>query len=153
MLTWNQPTKSKHTGHNMKRKIQIMVMLVLAVCFLSSCAALAEKQKNDYGVLKSAVMFSSDKVIGKYGDTIPDDFNSLKFMEFVKGKIPEDYYHALEIYRLDVKPRSSYYLIKVFKNQTMILFDYSCTPEVDGPVLDSPEKYDLNNLDKYDQCR
>ena len=137
----------------MKQKFQKIIMLVLAVCFLSSCAVFADKQKNDYGVLKSAVMFSYDKVIGEYGDKIPDDFNSQQFMKLVKDKIPKDYYCALKKYTLKVKPRGSYYLIKVFKNQTMVLFDYSCTPEVDGPIFDSLGKYDLNNLGKYDQCK
>lgn len=102
----------------------------------------------------SAVTFSSDKVIGEYGDKIPADFSADKFMEFVKNRIPEDYYKALTAYSLEVKPKGSYYLLLVidFKSKSVILFDFSCTPEADGPVLLEPDKYDLNNIDLYDKC-
>jgi hypothetical protein len=131
------------------------IYLAYLFCFSTSCAHLTETQKRDYGLLESAVTFSSDAVIGEFGDFIPPDFNSEKFMALVKGKIPEDYYHALEIYPNQVKPMGNYYLIVIYAQQAniVILFDYSCTPEVDGPVLLDPKKYDASNMDLYDNCK
>ena len=139
----------------MKRRILTIFLLVFFVSASSSCAALSQGQKSEYGVLGSAVTFSSDKVIGDYGDVIPNDFNADAFMKFVKDKIPEDYYKVLRKYRLDVNPRGSYYLLLVINpdNSAVILFDFSCTPEVDGPVLLDPVKYDVKNIESYDKCK
>ena len=126
-------------------------------CFLSiSCAHITETTKRDYGLIESAATFSSDVVIGEYGDSIPQDFNSEKFMALVKGKIPNDYYRALEKYKNNIKPMGSYYLIVIYASpatKKVILFDFSCTPEVDGPVLLDPEKYDASKMDLYDKCK
>ena len=70
MKKWNQ---------NMKQNFK-MILFLLALIVVSSCAILSENKKEDYGILKSAVMFSADKVIGEYGDEIPDDFNHEKFI-------------------------------------------------------------------------
>jgi hypothetical protein len=51
--------------------------------------------------------------------------------------------------------KGSYYLILIIapKSNAIILFDYSCTPAVDGPVLLEPDKYNVNNIDSYDTCK
>ncbi len=137
----------------MKTTFRRLIWLFLAGCFLASCAMHAENLKQGYGILKSAVMFSSDKVIGEYGDQVPTDFDGNRFMELVGDKIPGEYLDALKNYKLEVEPHGWYYLIKVYDGDAMILFDYSCTTELDGPVLDSPEMFDLTNLEKYDRCK
>ena len=138
-----------------KRQLPVIILLVFVVCSVGSCASLSEHQKREYGILESAVTFSADKVIGEYGDRIPDDFSAGKFMEFVKDKIPRDYYEALNKYDKEIRPKRTYYLLLVFDpvSKTLILFDYSCTPEVDGPVLLEPGKYDVNRLELYDKCK
>ena len=137
----------------MRRQLVIVIYLVLVIFSSNSCLALSEKHKRDYGLLESAVTFSSDKVFGEYGDRVPDDFDGVKFLELVKHKIPEDYYHALKSYHVDVIPKGTYYLLGIYDGKKLILFDYSCTPKVDGPVLLAPEKYDLNHLEFYDKCK
>jgi len=137
----------------MRIGLKATIWLVLTVFFISSCATLEEHRKQEYGVLKSAVTFSSDKVIGEYGDQIPVDFDDQRFMELVSDKIPEDYLDALKKHKLEVDPRGWYYLMKVYRDGTLILFDYSCTIELDGPVLDCPGAFDLENIDKYDRCK
>lgn len=137
----------------MRIGLKTTIWLVLTVFFISSCATLEEHRKQEYGVLKSAVTFSSDKVIGEYGDQIPVDFDDQRFMELVSDKIPEDYLDALKKHKLDVDPRGWYYLIRVYRDGTLILFDYSCTIELDGPVLDCPGVFDLSNIDNYDKCK
>lgn len=137
----------------MKRRLSITVYLIIFVLVSCSCLALSERQKSDYGLLESAVTFSSDKVIGEYGDRLPDDFDAVKLLNLVKNKIPTDYYYALKMHRLEVSPRRTYYLLRIYDNAHLILFDYSCTPAVDGPVLLSPDKYDLDRLDLYDTCK
>lgn len=139
----------------MKRKFFKLIIFILFIFSLSYCASLSELQRREYGLLESAVSFASDKIIGEYGDSIPDDFSPDKFMEFLQGRIPKDYFDILKKYTLEIKPKKTYYLLLVFdpKSKEMILFDYSCTPEVDGPILLEPEKYDINRLDLYDKCK
>ena len=137
----------------MKNSFKRVILLSLAICFLASCALLGQNRKQDYGILKSAVIFSSDKVIGEYGEQIPAGFDGNRFMELVGDRIPKNYLHALENYKLEVESYGWYYLIKAFDGDAMILFDYSCTTEIDGPVLDSPGMFDLTNLGKYDGCK
>lgn len=136
------------------RKCLYAVVLVILVFSSSYCFAFSEEQKREYGILMSAVTFSSDKVIGEYGDRIPDDFSAGKFMQFIKNKIPKDYYEVLKKYSIEIQPKGSYYLLLVFSsdNKALILFDYSCTPGADGPVLLEPKKYNINNIDLYDRC-
>lgn len=137
----------------MIKRIFTAIFLVIFVLSSSACLALTEVQKKDYGLLESAVTFASDKIIGEYGDAIPDDFDGNKFLIVVSDKIPDDYYYALKKHKINVTPLKTYYLLKVYDSNRLILFDYSCTPEVDGPVLLEPEKYDLNHLEFYDKCK
>jgi len=137
----------------MKRRLFLTIYLVLLVFSLISCSGLSEKQKTDYGLLCSSVTFSSDKVVGIYVDRIPDDLNGIKFLQLVKDKIPKDYYDALEKFRIVVIPKGTYYLLKVYNGNALILFDYSCNTGVEGKVLLSPKEYDLNHLDIYDKCK
>ena len=137
-------------------KKQLLAIIVLFVFALSatSCLALSEQERRDYGVLESAVTFASDKVVGEYGDSIPDDFKGKEFIAFVQDKIPEDYYESLRKYDVTVVPMGSYYLLYVYDHdRKVILFDYSCTPEVDGPVLLDPEKYGFLKVGSFDKCR
>ena len=135
----------------MKRYLGFVFILV--IFSVNACVTLLEEQKKEYGLLESAVTFSSDKVIGEYGDVIPDDFDGNKFLQLVKDKIPEDYYGALMKYNLNIFPKGSYYLLIAYDGKRLILFDYSCTAEVDGPVLLEIEKYDLDHLELYDNCK
>ncbi|GEM_PF-771065 len=137
----------------MKKRLLITLSIFFFIFSLSTCRYLSEAQKKEYGILSSAVTFSSDKVFGKYSDAIPDDLDSIKFLELVKDRIPEDYYLALTKYHIDIEPKKTYYLLKIYHKKDLILFDYSCTPKVDGAVLLNPEKYDLNNLGLYDECK
>lgn len=134
----------------------VSICLLLVVLFVTnSCVSVIESQKKEYGLLESAVTYSAEKVIGEYGDAIPNDFTSEKFLLLVHDKIPSEYYDTLIRYRLEIKPKGSYYLLLVFdpRNSALILFDYSCTSEVDGPILLEPGKYIGDNLDLYDQCK
>ena len=137
----------------MKKFILIPFTLVLAVILSSSCRELTEAQKKEYGILCSAVTFASDKVIGEYGDRVPDDFDGAGFMRLVRDKMPEEYYEALLRSRIRITPKKTYYLLLAHNGEKLVLFDYSCSPEVDGTVLLTPEKYDLRSLESYDKCK
>jgi hypothetical protein len=138
-----------------KKQIFVTILLVFVVCSVASCASLSEEQKKEYSNLESAVTFSAEKVIGEFGDKIPGDLSAEKFMKIVEGKIPRDYYQELKKYNLEVRSKRMYYLLLVFDPATkaLILFDYSCTSTVDGPVLLEPGKYDINRLELYDKCK
>jgi hypothetical protein len=132
--------------------------IVILVLLNASCATLyapsSEEAKKECGILSSAVTFAGDKVIGEYGNCIPEDFDAAKFLKLVEHKIPRDYYEALNRYNLKFDPKGSYFLIVVLnpKDNSVVMFDYSCTPELDGPICQELQKYDTNNLSTYDKC-
>lgn len=138
-----------------RKKFFVIILLFFSFGFSASCASLSEHQRKEYGILESAVTFSSDKVIGEYGDAIPDDFTAEKFLELVDGKIPRDYYDALKKYNIEIRPQRTYYLLLIYDpvKKSMLLFDYSCTPEVDGPVFLEPSEYNTEALELYDKCK
>lgn len=138
----------------MKKQLFSIILLIVLALSSGSCLALSEQERRDYGLLESAVTFSSDKVIGEHGDSIPDDFKGREFIAFVKDKIPEDYYEALGQYDIKVVPMGSYYLLYIYDDhRKIILFDYSCTPEVDGPVLLDADKYDFLKVESFNKCK
>ena len=139
----------------MRRLRFALLVLLLFACASSSCTALTQQERIEYDTLGSAVSAASYAVIGEYGDIIPPDFTAEKFMRLIEKKIPEEYFNTLKKYSLDIKPKGSYYLLLVSdpKTKSLILFDYSCTPEPDGPILLEPEKYDPKNLEVYDTCK
>jgi hypothetical protein len=138
-----------------RKTIPLLFLLTFFICSAGSCASLSEHQKKEYAVLESAVTFSAEKVIGEYGDNIPPDFSAEDFMRLVEKRIPADYYEALQKRTLEMRSKQTYYLLLIFnpETKTLTLFDYSCTPEVDGPVLLNPGTYDLNRLELYDKCK
>jgi hypothetical protein len=139
----------------LRRCSSIIILFFFLTVSAASCAALSENQKKDYGTLKTAVSFSADKIIGEFGDHIPDTLDEGTFLRIIHGKIPEDFYKELTKYSLVVVPKGSYYLLKVYdkSTHTLVLFDFSCTPEPDGRVLEEPGKFDLNHLERYDPCK
>jgi hypothetical protein len=138
-----------------KRLTSLIAGLLLVVCTFAACASQSELLRRQYGVLESAVTFSADKIAGEYGDSIPDTLDNTTFLQIVRDKIPADYYDALQGYDLVIVPKGTYYLLKAYDRESnqFILFDFSCTPEVDGPVLLSPKEYNTDDLDQYDKCR
>jgi len=139
----------------MRRRLFVIFFLVVLVCSSSNCATSHEIKRSEYDILCSAVSASSYAVIGEYSTSIPSDFTVDKFMKLVEKNIPKDYFKVMREYILEIKPKGSYYLLLVFDPDTksLILFDYSCTPEPDGQVLLQQGKFDLNNLDLYDKCK
>jgi hypothetical protein len=139
----------------MNRRNVSISLLLFVLLVTNSCVSVIESQKKEYGLLESAVTYSAEKVIGEYGDTMPNDFTSEMFLLLVHDKIPSEYYDTLLRYRLEIRPKGSYYLLLVFDpgNNALILFDYSCTSEVDGPILLEPSKYNAENLELFDQCK
>ena len=139
----------------MRHKPFIILVLLLSVSFSTGCASFQQTGADEYDVLGSAVSACSYAMIGEYGASIPDNLTVEKFLQVSEKNIPGSYFKVLKKYVLDVKPKGSYYLLLVYgpDTNTLILFDYSCTPEPDGRVLLEPGKYDTNNLDLYDPCK
>ena len=132
--------------------IKIFFISFVLITSLSACTCRRHctPSKEDFGILQTAVSFSADKAIGEYGDTIPDDFSGEKFMVLVRDKIPQSHFDAMGKYILNVTPKSTHYYLEVIcpKDKSVLLFDYSCTPEVDGPLYLAPGEYDP----KKDPC-
>lgn len=125
---------------------KLALKLILLITCLSACTVSThcKPSKEEYGVLQSAVTFSADKVFGEYAETILDNFTADGFNILVKGKIPDSFFKEMEKYSLSVTPKKTHYFLTVTcpNDNSILLFDYSCTPEVDGPVYLEPGKYD-----------
>jgi hypothetical protein len=139
----------------MRKRALSLVCVIIVVLYASSCIALPEARKQEYESLKVAVIYSKFPVKGKFGHNIPPGFNAEEFLEVVKDKIPPDSYEVLQKYRIQVIPKEGYYLIEVFdpKDNSLILFSYSCETGAEGRVLEEPGKYDINHLELYDKCK
>jgi len=132
----------------------LLLTAIIASLTITSCSSFHKKEeKINYGEFSTAVTFSANQVYGAYGRKLPEDFNSEKFMSVVKGKIPEEYYILLKKYNLNVISRKSYYLLIADKDGRLILFDYSCSPELDGPVYEDSVKYNAANMESFDVCK
>jgi hypothetical protein len=138
----------------MKKRFLAVACLIIVFFYVNSCIALSQSQNQEYGALISAASWSAAAVIGEYGHAIPQDFDQQQFLAVVKDKIPPRSYRILTRYPIEIIPKNGYYLMLVYdpEDNSLILFDYSCTSEVDGPVLLEPDKYDVNNLQLYDKC-
>jgi hypothetical protein len=139
----------------MKKRFLFLACSLLIILYANSCIALSEGQKQEYDSLIKAVILSKSAVRGEFGHDIPSDLDAGKFLEVVKDHIPHTSYRTLEKYHIQVIPKEGYYLIEVFnpKDNSLILFDYSCDLGVAGRVLEEPGKYDVNNLQLYDKCK
>lgn len=137
----------------MIRRIRLLAAALLVALSVCACASLSEHRQQEYGMLMSAISFSAGTVFGEYGDALPENFDAASFLAVVQGRIPPDYFAVLSSYRLEVIPKGTYYRLLVFNEDAVALFDFSCTEQVDGPVLLKPGAYDLGNVDQYDPCR
>lgn len=135
------------------RHLLVVCTLLVLLAAVFACLSTQQRQQQDYGLLMSAVAFSADKVYGEYADAVPDDFDGKRFLLLLQGKIPDDYYAALQQYRIEIVSRTTYYLLTAFDDDRMILFDFSCTKAVDGPVFLQPGRHDLADILQYDPCK
>lgn len=131
----------------------LVILCIFLVC--ASCITTGERHEKDYGMLVTAVMNAPFAVKGVYPGDLPADFSSTTFLQVIKGKIPDNSFSELSHYDLQVIPKGRYYLLIVREPSTgtIVLFDYSCTFNVDGKVFESTEQYDLNHLELYDKCK
>jgi hypothetical protein len=138
-----------------KKYLKVLLGLLVAV-FLAGCCSSVQFSKRDMGNLQTAVGSCASAIKGEYPDSIPGDLTAEKFMNAIKGKIPSDYYKALKEYPIDVHSLGVDYLLVVYsdeRNKKIIMFDYSCTPKVDGRVYVNPDTFDVNHLEKYNPCK
>jgi len=138
----------------MNKTTTTKIITLLTATILIACATPTRITKNDYGLLKTAAYTSSYAVIGEYDDSIPDDFNTERFLQIAQKNIPAFYYAELKKYDLEITPLKTYYLLKVYDTEThkLILYDYSCTEYTDGNLLDEPQQQDVNP-ENYDPCK
>jgi hypothetical protein len=139
----------------MKKRLLSLSCAIVILLYAASCIALSDVQKQEYSSLKSAVTYSKLAVRGKFGPHPPPGFNAEGFLEAARGKIPENSYETLGKYHLQVIPQNGYYLLKIFdpKDNSLILFSYSCEPGAEGNILEEPGKYNVDNLQLYDKCK
>jgi hypothetical protein len=138
----------------MRKCVSSIVLALLFAVLTHGCATIGTVDMNDYGLLGSAATSCASVTIGVYADAIPDDLSRDKLLTACENQIPENYFAALKKYPSDVKPKGSYYLLRIFDldNKDLIMFHYSCSSEP-GRVMAQPGKYDINNLALYDTCK
>lgn len=140
------------------------ILPALLLAFLCSCATttkdgqdqgLSQTSLDQYGILSSAVLSASDKMVGMYVHQIPADMDGKRFMLEIKEKIPPEQYKALMAYKIDIKPKNSYYLLLAYDKLTgrLILFDYSCDTKIDWQVHQNPEIGDNDQVEQLDVCK
>ena len=137
----------------MKTRLRLSIPIIFSLIVIGCCLSLEERLKTDYGILGNAVTYVSDKVIGRYGDVLPDDFDTTRFVTIAKEELIASHYNILVRYRLEIVSKHAYYLLKIFDKDQLVMFDYSCTSKVDGPILYSDKTFDLEHLEKYDECK
>ncbi len=138
------------------RRNRLTVLILLAFSLsLSGCAAAGQVDRDDYGMLCSAVSTCSYAMIGEYGDSIPAGLTAEKLLSLCEKNIPPNFFAELKKYQLKVKTSGAYYLLLVYdpEDNALIMFDYSCTPECDGKVMLEPDRYDVNRIESYDPCK
>jgi len=137
----------------MKIKLQLSIPVIFSLTIMGCCLSLEERRKTDFGILGTAVTYVSDKVIGRYGDVLPDDFDTTRFVAIAKEELVVSQYNILTRYRLEIISKQAYYLLKIYDKDKLVMFDYSCTPKLDGPILYSDKTFDLEHLEIYDECK
>lgn len=117
--------------------------------------ALTERERRSYGILLSAVAESRNQVLGVFGDKIPPTFDRVQFLNLMKEKLSGSYYRALkDRHFLYLIVKDGYYLLTIAQGYRIILYDFSCTPEVDGRIiLEPPGRFDLSRMERDDPCR
>jgi hypothetical protein len=138
----------------MKKYASSIALALLFIVLTHACAAIGTVDMDDYGLLGSAATSCASVTIGVYADAIPDDLSREKLLSVCENQIPETYFSVLKKYPSDVKPKGSYYLLRIFDldNKDLIMFHYSCSSEP-GRVIAQPGKYDIDNLDLHDTCK
>jgi hypothetical protein len=130
----------------------LLIVLFIGMSF-PPVLAQSSKELHKYGLLITAVQVAGEKMYGIYGETLPAGLNRGVFLELMKRELPQKYYKALVDHRyVNIIPRGTYYRLVVFQGRSLILYDFSCTDRVDGPVLTSAERVSLADLEKLDPC-
>lgn len=134
--------------------IIIFILFIFALS-LSGCASAGQINRDDYGMLCSAVSTCSYAMIGEYGDSIPANLTVEKLLSVCEKNIPHNFFAELNKYPLKVKSMGTYYLLLIHdpEDNAIIMFDYSCSPECDGKVMLEPDKYDIDKIELYDPCK
>ncbi len=127
-------------------------LAAIAVLALGSCVTLTVSQKREYDNLMQAAADSAAIFRGDYKGALPKNIDEPKFLSTVRDKLPPNEFSLLKKYRLQIANEGNYYLLKIFDNRELILFDYSCTLEIDGAVLLQPGKFNLNTIGLYNKC-
>ena len=139
----------------MKKRVLSLTCVIIVVLYASSCIALSEAQKQEYDSLKTAVTYPSFPSRESSAMTFRLSLTPRNFWRWSRIKFHDDSYEVLQKYRLQVIPKEGYYLIEVFdpKDNSLILFSYSCETGAEGRVWEEPGKYDVNHLELYDKCK
>lgn len=103
--------------------------------------------------LCTAVTFAAEKIQGNLEENIPPDFDARRYLVMVREYAPR-YYERIARYRLEVKPRTTYFLLVLRDpgSGRIVAFDYSCHSDCDSKRADAPAAYDLGDLERHNPC-
>jgi hypothetical protein len=120
-----------------------MLMNTIALLFIA-CTPYWEAERIEYGSLGRSVagMPYVMDYVWLNGDAYPPTVSTQEFLDSLRVHMPIEY-EALSSYVVEFKGCGPFYVINVYNRRTMemIMFDYSCTQALDGPVYIDPKKY------------
>jgi hypothetical protein len=87
-------------------------------------------------------------------EAFPPRVSTDEFMDSVRARLPKEY-QLLSAYLIQYEGHGSYYLLKIFDRETrkMIMYDYSCSDSLDGPVYQDENKYSFEKRVVPSECR
>ena len=136
---------------------RLAIIILIAASLLSAgCAAhCRDFSEQDYDQLQLGIIVSAKKIKGVFNGNMPIDMDKELFLKTIKNRIPEDGYDLIASTHIEITSYGTYYFLKLYDKDSnkLILFDYSCTHKVDGPVWAKPINYDLDNLEQYNSCK
>lgn len=131
------------------------VYTLVTLC-VSGCMSFYDLQMQEYeslGYEISEIPKSMNYVwLGQ--DVYPAHLSANEFMDSLRTHNAKAH-QRLSHYLVQIRSYGSYYLIKVYdrRSQEMIMYDYSCTDKLDGPLYRAADRstYDINVIPK--ECK
>ena len=119
----------------MKKSLLPIVSLIMSIAFWG-CSNCEESLFEKLGPVESSIRNASEAVYGRYADQIPLSFNADSLMQLLRSEHPHDF-SVLQEFELNLESKQTHYFLSLTGKHMFFMYDFSCTPFVDGPVYRS----------------
>lgn len=135
----------------MKHGNLLVAWVILLGVIGSGCWSSKETLLYQYEELETIVQDAKFTIYGNFGPVFSDSLNADTVMSMLKDKEPQ-YYEMLNRYHVEFVFMKSDYLIALWKDGCLVIYDYSCTPKVDGKMYLGPQKAIMTDLVNGSPC-